>query len=82
MDKTTITSGFRKGDRTRLIRDCHDLRFGDTIFEAGATGILEQLYRVQDGKEVWSMRLDGRRTFGTFTIEPRIAVSHKDIEKV
>lgn len=74
-------SDFARGDRVRLLRECRDICQGDRVFLAGEAGTLGVLYRVQDGREVWSVRLDRQEKLGTLevTVGVRITVSHLDI---
>jgi hypothetical protein len=67
---------YHKGDRIKLIRDVRDFAHGFQVFASGEVGTLIFIYRVQDGKEVWSLKLD-RMAIGI-----RIAVCHTDFERI
>ena len=66
---------FKTGDKVRLLRDQKALHTGPEIFKAGETGTLGEMYRIQDGFEVWHLVLD--RPGYVF-----IAVAHPNIEKI
>lgn len=75
---------FHRGDKVRLTKDTRDIRM-PWLFEAGETGTLGKLYRVQDGVEVWQCYLDKKREFAApipGLSQPIIAVFHTDIEKL
>ena len=75
---------FSKGDRVRLTKDTRDIRM-PWLFEAGETGTLGRLYRIQDGVEVWQCYLDKQRPFAApipGLSQPIIAVYSSGIEKI
>lgn len=69
----------KRGDRIRLTKDSRDIRFPET-FRKGEVGALGQLYRVQDGVEIWEVILDMKKSFGLGEANVRIAVVATHLE--
>lgn len=74
-------SSFERGDRVRLVRDCRSVQHGDEVFVVGECGSLGKLYRVQGGREVWSLLLDKKRPWFGRDLQISIAATHLDFEK-
>lgn len=71
-------SGFAQGQRVRLTQDCQALHTGPEIFKKGETGTLGEMYRIQDGLEIWHLDMDQKR-YDAYTF---IAVAHTQIERI
>jgi hypothetical protein len=73
-------TNYKVGDRVTLNKDCCTITLGDMIICKGSRGTLERLYRIQNGVEVWSMKLEEEMTVGKFKTRFSIAVRHTDFE--
>lgn len=64
-------SNFKKGDRVET-----NISWAEPI-PAGTVGTLDQMYRIQDGAEIWPLWLDRSRG-----LKRLVAVAHTQIRKV